>query len=146
MKRDLTRNLASVLLLEPFDAVKTTVASNILDIGEYASAEVEAIIGAITGVDGSNHVTPVLQESNTTVAGDFTAVAASNIIGGFSKVDATTKDSVIQRAGYKGTKRYIRVNFVYVGAGISAGIIGAIGLLGHPKYAPVTSPSAVAAT
>ena len=146
MRRDLKNNIASVLLKEPVDAVHATVASSILDTAGYEGIELDAIIGALTGVDGSNHVTPVLQESDTVVGTDFASVAASDMIGAFSKVDAATKDSVIQRVGYIGKKRYVRVNFVYVGTGITAGIIGCVGILGRPETAPAVAPAAVAAT
>lgn len=146
MKKDLKNNIATVLLKEPADAVHTDVASNILDTASCYGIEVDAIIGALTGVDASNYVTPVLQESDTIVGTDFTAVDASDIIGGFSKVDSTAKDSVIQRAGYIGHKRYVRVNFDYTGTAITAGIVGAVGVIGIAKDAPVVAPAPISAT
>lgn len=146
MRRDLKNNIATVLLKEPVDAVHTTVASSILDTAGFEGIEIDAIIGALTGVDGSNHVTPVLQDSDTVVGTDFASVAADFMQGAFSKVDATTKDSVIQRVGYIGKKRYVRVNFVYAGTAISAGIIGCVGILGRPETAPAVAPAALAAT
>lgn len=146
MRRDLKNNIAAVLLKEPVDAVATTVASSILDTAGFEGIEVEAIIGALTGVDASNHVTPILQESDTVVGTNFTTVAAAGMIGAFTKVDATTKDSLIQRVGYIGKKRYVRVNFVYAGVGITAGIIGCVGILGLPESSPAVAPAALAAT
>ena len=146
MRRDLKNNIATVLLKEPVDAVHTTVASSILDTAGFEGIEIDAIIGALTGVDASNHVTPVLQESATIVGTDFSPVATGSMIGAFSKVDSTAKDSVIQRVGYIGTKRYVRVNFVYVGTGITAGVIGCVGVLGLPEASPATAPAAVSAT
>lgn len=146
MKKDLKDNIGTVMLLEPADLAHTDTSSGILDTAECFGVEVDAIIGALTGVDGSNHLLPILQESSTTADADFTAVDAAYIIGGFSKIDATTKDSIIQRAGYIGSKRYIRVKFDYTGTGISAGIVGAVGILGYPKEAPFTAPAVVAAT
>lgn len=146
MKRDLKDNITTVLLKEPADAVHTDVASSILDTADCFGVEVDAIIGALTGVDASNYVVPVLQESDTVVGTDFTTVDAAYIIGGFSKVDATTKDSVIQRAGYIGHKRYVRVLFDYTGTAITAGIVGAYGILGYSKEAPVPDVAPVSAT
>jgi len=146
MRRDLKNNIATVLLKEPVDAVATTVVTSILDTAGYEGIEIDAIIGELTGVDGSNHVTPILQESNTVVGTDFTTVAAADAIGAFTKVDATTEDSVIQRVGYIGKKRYVRVNFVYAGVGITAGIIGCIGVMGRPETAPAVAPAPLAAT
>ncbi len=146
MKRDLTNNIALVLLKEPVDAVATDAVSSILDTADCDGVEVAIIVSALTGVDGSSYLTPVLQSSDTVVGTAFAAVAAADIIGGFSKIDATSEDSVIQRAGYIGHKRYLRVNFDYTGAGISAGIIGAVGILGYSKDAPVVAPAPLAAT
>lgn len=146
MRRDLKNNIATVLLKEPVDAVATTVASSILDTARFEGVEIDAIIGELTGVDGSNHLTPVLQESDTVVGTDFEAVAAADMIGAFTKVDAAAEDSLIQRVGYIGKKRYVRVNFVYVGAGITAGIIGCVGILGRPETAPAVAPAALSAT
>lgn len=146
MKKDLKSTFAVVLLKEPVDAVHTTVASSILDTADCNGAEVEIVISALTGVDGTSYLTPVLQDSDTVVGTDFATVDTAYVIGGFSAIDSTAKDSVIQRAGYIGHKRYIRVNFVYTGAGISAGVIGAIGILGFSKEQPITAPAPLAAT
>lgn len=146
MKKDLKNNIATVLLKEPADAVHTDVASNILDTASCYGIEVDAIIGALSGVDASNYVTPVLQESNTTVGTDFSAVAAADMIGGFTAVNSTTLDSVIQRVGYVGHKRYVRVLFDYTGTAITAGIVGAVGIIGIPKDAPVSAPAPISAT
>lgn len=146
MKRDLINNIATVMLLEPVDAVHTDTASKILDVADCFGVEIDAMVGALTGVDAENYVTPVLQESDTTTGTDFTTVDADDIIGAFSKVDSGDEDGVIQRVGYKGTKRYLRVNFDYTGTGITAGIIGAIGVLGYPKDAPFTAPDPITAS
>lgn len=145
-KRDLTDNICAVMLLEAQDLAHTDTASAILDTSKAAGAEIQVMIGALTGVTGSNYLTPVLQESDTIVGTDFTEVASSNIIGGFSKVDSTSEDSVIQRAGYIGTKRYIRVNLDYTGTGITAGVVGVTGVLAYPTYAPMSAPSPITAT
>ena len=146
MRRDLKNNIATVLLTEPFNAVATTVVSSILDTAGFEGIEIEAIIGELTGVGAANHLTPILQESDTIAAATFTSVAVADMIGAFTKVDAITKDSLIQRVGYIGKKRYVRVNFVYAGAGITAGIIGCVGILGLPESAPTVAPAPLAAT
>jgi hypothetical protein len=146
MKKDLKSNIAPVLLLEPADLAHTDTASSLLDTAGHNGIEIEVIISALTGVDGDNYLTPVLQECDTTEADDFTAVDAANMIGAFSSVDAATKDSVIQRVGYIGSKRYVRVNLDYTGTGITAGIVGVVGILGHSHELPAVAPDAVAAT
>lgn len=146
MKKDLKNNIATVLLLEPDDLASTDTESNILDTADCSGVEIDVIIGALSGIDASNYLTPVLQESDTTADADFTDVDAADIIGGFSKVDAAAEDSLIQRAGYTGTKRYLRVNLDYTGTGITAGIVGVVGILGLSKEAPVTAPAPITAT
>ena len=146
MPKDLKNNITTVLLKEPADDAGTDATSSLLDVSDYNGVEVDAIVGALTGTLGaSNYLTPILQESNTTAAADFTTVASADMIGGFTVIDSATEDSVIQRVGYIGTKRYLRVTFDYTGT-ISAGITGAIGILGLPKEAPTSAVAAVSAT
>jgi len=40
-------------------------------------------VGAITGVDGSNYLTPILQESDTAAGADFADVTSDDIEGAF---------------------------------------------------------------
>jgi hypothetical protein len=143
MKRDLKDNIATVLLRAPADAVHADVASNILDTADCFGVEVDAVIGALTGGGAESYVTPVLQESDTTADADFSAVDSSEILGVFSAEQA---GGTIQRAGYIGHKRYVRIKFTYTGTGITAGIVGAVGVLGIAKERPVTAPSPVTAT
>lgn len=137
---------APVVLLEAADLAHTNTTTALLDTRNFGAAEILLAIGALTGVDGSNYVTPKLQECDTTVGTSFTDVAAADIDGAFTAVNATTKDSVIQRVAYIGGKRYIRVVLTYTGSGITAGIIGCYGILGRPSVAPIAAQSAVSAT
>jgi hypothetical protein len=146
MKRDLKSNIATVLLKEPVDDAGVDTVSNLLDTADCFGVEVDVIIGALTGTLGeSNYLTPSLEECDTTEGDDFTAVAAADMIGSLSVVDAAAEDSVIQRVGYIGHKRYIRAKLDYTGT-VTAGITGVVGILGFSKEAPVTAPAAVSAT
>lgn len=145
--KDLHNNIGVTLLKEPVDAVHADCYSDIIDHAGFGSLEILCVVGALTGVDGSNYLTPILQESDTTATGDFTAVAAADMLGGlFTKIDAASEDSLIQKRGYIGAKRYVRVLFDYTGTGISAGIVGAVSIVGHPQVAPVTDPAITATT
>jgi hypothetical protein len=146
--RDLYNNIGIVHLLDAKDIATTDTASSILDLKGYEGAVIAVNFGAITTPDASSYVTPVLQHSDTTAASDFAAVDAADIIGGFTKIDATTEDQVTQKAGYIGTKRYIRVNIDITDAdgGISACLVSVDGIVGSPASAPVSAPAAVAAT
>lgn len=144
--KDLKSITGAVLLKDIADGAHADVASSWLDVSGYNGAILMALVGPLTGVDGSNYLTLALQESNTTADGDATTVAAADVQGAFTVIDSASEDSVVQCVGYKGSKRYVRIKFDYTGTGISAGYIAAVGVVGHPISAPVTAPAAVAAT
>ena len=146
MKRDLKNNIAINTLLEAQDLDHTDTVSEILDTTEMQGILLAVAIGALTGVDASNYLTPILLESDTTAGADFTDVAAGNMIGAFIKIDSATEDSVVQQVGYKGGKRYVRVSLDYTGTGITAGVVGVFGIVGMGKEAPVIAPDAISAT
>lgn len=145
--RDLYNNIAVVHLLDAKDITTSDTASSILDLQGFESACILVNVGAITTPDADSYITPVLQESDTTANGDFTDVDAADIIGAFTKIDAATKDQTTQFVGYKGTKRYIRVNIDITDAdnGISHALVSVDGILGHPHTAPAVAPAPVTA-
>lgn len=143
--KQLNNQIAVVHLMDPADLAHSDTVSNILDMAGFDGAVVSVNVGALTGVDASNYLTPVLQESDTTTGTDFTDVAASNIHGAFSKIDSTSKDQVVQTVGYAGKKRYIRVNLDYTGTGITASLLDVVGVLGFPDKFPATGPAAITA-
>lgn len=146
MNHDLINNVAITMLAEPADHAAVDFYSDILDTQGFESAQLSAIIGTLTGVDADNNLAITAEESNTTVNGDFTTVAAGDLDGAFTLIDAATEDQLIQSVGYKGIKRYIRLKFNYTGGGISASLVSAIGLLSHGRVKPVTAPAAVSST
>lgn len=143
--KDIKSDTGIVHLLDPQDLVHTDTVSAILDTHGFNGAMILVSVGALTGADATNYLTPVLQECATTTGTEFTAVDVSDIIGGFSKIDAAAEDSTTQAACYIGTKRYIRVNLDYTGIAISAGVVGVVGLVGRPEESPAVAPAAVAA-
>jgi hypothetical protein len=146
MKRELYDETGVAVLAEAADLVHADALSSVLDLAGFEAAMILVAIGVLTGVDGSNYVTPILQESDTTADVDFTAVAAADIVGGFTKVDATSEDSLLQRACYVGSKRYIRVKLDYTGTGISAGIVGVYAITSDARSEPAAAPTVTAAT
>lgn len=145
--KDLKAELAVVHLLDPQTINDTDTVSKILDLAGFDGALIAVAMGTFTGVDTDSKVLPVLQESDTTTGTDFADVAAGNIHGAFSVVDATTKDNTTQVVGYKGKKRYIRVNldFTTGTGGISAAPVSVAGILGFPDKFPATGPAAITA-
>lgn len=143
---ELHDKIGIAVLLEARDLAYTDTASSWLDTAGFNAAEIVVTIGALTGVDGSNYILPVLQECDTTVGTSATAVAAADVYGAFTKVDSTSEDSVVQRVGYCGSKRYVRVNLDYTGTGISAGIVGVLGIVSGARTEPAGTPTVAAAT
>lgn len=122
----------------------TDVASDALDVGGVRGAEVLTIVGAMTGNDGSNTLVPTLQESDTLVGTDFTNVAAADIVGG--AVATAVSPNTVNKQGYLGKKRYIRVNLDFTGTGITAVVVGVIGHVQFASLMPGTDPSPLMTT
>jgi len=141
---DMLNDVKVVTLLEGTDLVATDTASAWLDTAGYTSCMIIITIGALTGVDGSNYVTPKLQGGVTTVGADAVDLTSSNgLLGTFTKIDAAAEDSVSQVGGYVGaTYRYVRGYVDYTGSGITAGIVSMIGLLSRARSLPVGAPVA----
>jgi hypothetical protein len=127
-KHDLYNNIGVVTAVEP--AVLTaTNTSAAIDLRGFESATVVINTGAIAG---SGNFTPKLQESNTTTSGDFTDVAAGDLLGSFP---AALAASTAYKVGYRGTKRYVRtVLTLNSGTSIAA---SAVIVRGHAALAPV---------
>lgn len=126
--RELYNDIGLVQALIP--AVQSaTATSEAIDLAGYDSATVLINTGAIAS---SGNFTVKLQESDTTTSGDFTDVAAGNLVGTFPS--ALAADS-LYKVGYSGVKRYVRtVATKNSGTSIIAGIFVA---KGHPLTGPV---------
>ncbi|MCV0384887.1 MAG: hypothetical protein K5821_00415 [Nitrobacter sp.] len=126
--RDLASNIGVVASLVP--AVQTaTLKGTAVDLRGYDSAALVINTGAIAGA-GLFDVK--LQESDTTTDGDFTDVAAANLIG---DLPAALEASTVYRQSYIGTKRYIRAVITQQsGTSIAA---GAVVVLGHATQRPI---------
>lgn len=109
--------------------VAATAKGTHADLQGFNSATLIVNTGAIAG-DGLYDIR--LQESDTTTDGDFTDVAAGDLIG---TLPAALAASSVYKQGYKGIKRYIRAVITkQSGTSIAA---GAVILRGHPNDAPV---------
>jgi len=109
--------------------VSATTKGTEVDLQGFNSATVVVNTGAIAG-DGLYAMS--VQESDTTTDGDFTDVAAADLLGAFP---AGLEASSVYKVGYKGSKRYIRAVITKTsGTSIAAGAVIA---LGHPHDAPV---------
>jgi hypothetical protein len=126
--KDLYSKLGLVQATVP-QVLSATDTSAPIDLQGFHSALVTVATGAIVS---AGDFTTKLQESDTTTSGDFTDVAAGDLLGSFP---ASLAASSVVKVGYKGAKRYIRtVTTKNGGTSIAASIVVA---LGDAEVAPV---------
>jgi len=119
-----------------------TVTGKIIDRKGYGGVEFVAGYGAI--VTTGTVVTLVAFEGDVT--GTMTSVADADLIGTEALASrlggATTSgtgSNVAKRLGYKGSKRYVRVDAVKTGT-TSVGCVDVKAILFNPQVAPVDNP------
>lgn len=93
----------------------------------------DAMITVVTGVitDGTHTIDIKESDDNTT----FTPVAASDLQGSKPALTSTSGSATFD-IGYKGLKRYLRVD-VTVGSATTGGVYAAVVTLANPRVAPV---------
>lgn len=126
--KDTYSSLGIVATLDPADHAATT-KGNAVDLQGFNSANLVINTGVITAA-GKYDVK--LQESDTTTDGDFTDVAAGDLLG---KLPTALAAAAVYKQGYKGSKRYLRA-VITKQSGTSI-IAGAVIVRGHPYDAPV---------
>jgi hypothetical protein len=126
--RDIANNIGVDQTLAPVDYAATTKGTAV-DLVGFNSAAVIVNTGAIT--TAGLYVVSV-QESDTTTDGDFTNVAAGNLVGSLPASLAATS---VYKVGYIGTKRHIRAVITKT-SGTSI-IAGAIVVKGNAADKPV---------
>ncbi len=126
--KDLYSKTGALQALAPA-VLAATDTGDAMDLQGFNSALLVVNTGAIVS---SGDFTTKLQESDTTTSGDFSDVAAADLIGEFPA--SLEADSVV-RVGYRGTKRYLRqVTTKNSGTSIAVGIVL---LRGNAADAPV---------
>lgn len=146
--RDSYNDSLTVKLLQAADLVHVDAQSNYVDLAGWDAAKFCVHVATQTGIDTSNYVTPILQEATATPAAavSYSAVASTDYVGGFTKIDATTEDDVIQTAGYTGACRYVNVKIDFTGTGISAGIVCVWVELSRSRKDPASAKTATTGT
>ena len=126
----------------------TPATGNIADMADFQHATFALITGTVTDAGAAAGITFVVQESDTVVGTDFTAVADADLIGTEAElaIAVDTLDGVaIGTIGYKGNKRYARV--VATGTAGTDATIAGVWVLQGPRYSPKgTAAANVAAT
>jgi hypothetical protein len=100
--RDLKNNLDGVGSIDPASITATTNGSGV-DLRDYDGAMIVFQAGTADTGNGDETYTPSVEESDDNSS--FSAVAASDLEGSFVNMTANS----VQRVGYKGAKRYVRV-------------------------------------
>jgi hypothetical protein len=141
MAKDLFNNVKVARMISPISPAATgTINSQIVDTAGFNSCTVVIAAGAQgAGVTG---VTPILQESNTTTTGEFTAVADADLLGteAAAVLSAAAGANKQAKLGYVGSKRYVRLQLGVTGS--ATGVYSAVAVLGHPiKGAQATQVS-----
>lgn len=129
MRKDSHTNISAVATLVPAVQAATLKGSTV-DTKGFSSALLIVNTGAVAG---SGVYTLAMQESDTTTDGDFTDVAAADLIGELP--DDELAASTVYRQAYIGKKRYLRA-VITKGSGTSIAA-GAVFVLGMPALAPV---------
>jgi hypothetical protein len=130
--RDIASNIGTVLALAP--AVQAaTIKGDTIDTTGFESAAFVINTGAVSPASPLPSFTAKLQESDTTTDGDFTDVAAADLVG---TLPASLEASSVYKQSYIGHKQYVRV-VVTKNSGTSVAA-GAVAVLGHARTRPVT--------
>ena len=156
--KDLFNELKAVTAFETklLAGTNTTLKGIAVDRAGYDSATAVVSVGdSPETLAAGLYIQPKLMESDTTVDGDFTAVAEADMLGGSAQtsgtdgeialINAPTEDKLVYMAGYRGNKRYLRVDFVLVGANTTGASGSAVILLSHASKSPLGACAAGAA-
>lgn len=127
--KDLRSNVDVANSLLPAARAATGTGSTV-DLVDYDSAVVAFVPGAWT--DGTH--TPSIQQS--TDGTTFGTTGTADLQGSFTAISGTAGTTAIQRVGYIGSARYIRV-LQTVAAGTTGMLSSAVVLRGHPNRAPL---------
>ena len=138
---DLHNNVAVAHLLDAQDITADTY-SNYVDLAGYEGAEFLVNFGAATPLSGSAYMTPKLYEASVTptATGSYSAVAAGDLLGSFTAIDAQSEDQTTQRVGYRGSKRYVCVLLDETGS-LTSCLVSVDAVLGIPRDAPAAAPT-----
>lgn len=132
--RDLHNNIEPKVALNSAAIASntTTDGTNIIDTAGFESVEFLLLSGSLT--DGT--YTPVITAGDASDLSDGAAAPAGDLIGTIAAATfAAADDNKVKRVGYKGSKRYVRLDITSAGV-TSGGSLSALAVLGHPHDAP----------
>jgi hypothetical protein len=142
--QDLHNNIDAQRVIGPVAiGANATKTGKIIDRQGYGGVEFICEYGAVTTT--GSVVTLVVFEG--AVTGTMTSVANADLLGTevLAGLPATTPrtsgvaQNVTKRVGYRGTKRYVRVDSISTGT-TSVGCISVAAVLHSPELSPVANP------
>ena len=140
MKRDLHNNITVVTSIDPILGNNDTEGTGVgVDLSDYEAAEMVFHFG-ISGdtLSGALSVLPILEESDTLGSG-YTTVAAADMLGSLTVIDAAAEDPAVQSVGYIGNKRYIRAFVDFTGTHTNGMPISAVAILHRDRHIGTTT-------
>jgi len=132
--RDMYNNIKQLNALDiQAISTNTTTAGEIIDTQGFDSLTFIFQTGTITDGD----YTVLIEEGNESDLSDAAAVSDGDLLGteAGASFTADTDDNKTSRIGYRGNKRYVRLNVVSANT-TSGATVGAIAILGHPRVVP----------
>ena len=132
--RDLHNNIKVEVALDTSTiSTDTITVGNIIDMQGYGSVEFVMQSGALT--DGV--YTPLIEEGDAANLSDAAVVAAADLLGTeAAAVFTLTDDNAVNKIGYVGNKRYVRLSIVSAGA-ITGGMLSAVSVKGSAGDLPI---------
>jgi len=113
--RDMLSNKTAVLLGTVTLSGATPGATSWVDVRGYDACTLMLATDTVTDAGTTAGFTFTVQHSDTTVAGDAAAIAAADSVNGTIALTVTADaddNKLIGGIGYKGSKRYVRMNGV----------------------------------
>ena len=146
--RDMLNNKQVVHLGNVVLSGTTPAASSWVDLKGFDACSILVVSNTITDAGTASGFTATLQEGDDSTAVGATAVAAADAVNGTVTVTEVTDgddNTISGGVGYKGSKRYVRVNVV--GTTATDADVSVIAVLNKPHRAATTlAGTAVAAT
>lgn len=137
--RDMLRNKQVVHLGNLSLSGTTPAASAWVDVRGFDACTLVLVNNTITDAGTADGFTATVQHSNTTAAADAAAIVAADSVDGSIDIDVTSDtadDSVAGGIGYRGSKRYVRMNVVGT-TGTNADV-SVVAVLNKPHRAATT--------
>lgn len=137
--RDMLRNKQVVHLGNLSLSGTTPAASAWVDVRGFDACTLVLVNNTITDAGTADGFTATVQHSDTTAAADAAAIVAADSVNGSIDIDVTSDtadDSVAGGIGYRGSKRYIRMNVVGT-TGTNADV-SVVAVLNKPHRAATT--------